>query len=65
MSEDDAFRANLGMLNGSAEPTTVRYALYDADGVMLARAARTCGLREHPAQRVFQAFSPVSGYVDV
>jgi len=66
MSENDAFRANLGMLNGTATTMTVHYRLYGADGVMLNEGIKDLRAWENTQlNRVFQAFAPVSGYVDV
>ncbi|MCU0274201.1 MAG: hypothetical protein MUE34_13305, partial [Acidimicrobiales bacterium] len=66
MSEDEAFRAHLGMLNGTAAPMTVRYRLHDADGALLREGSKELRAWENTQlNRVFQAFAPVSGYVDV
>ena len=66
MSEDDAFRANLGMLNGTGSAMTVNYALYGADGTMLSEGTKDLRAWENTQlNRVFQAYAPVSGYVDV
>ena len=66
MSEDDAFRANLGMLNGTGSAMTVHYALYGADGTVLSEGTKDLRAWENTQlNRVFQAYAPVSGYVDV
>lgn len=59
LDENTDYRSNLGLANGSERPVTVRYRMYDADGVLLGE-----GSRDLPAwgntqvNRILRAFQP-------
>jgi len=67
MTEDDDFRSNLGLVNGTGRPITIRYQRFDADGVSLGSGAASLGAWGNAqVNRVFGPDSPIeSGYVDV
>lgn len=68
MDENDATRANLGLLNGTAAPIEVKVQRHDAQGNTLGEV-QTVALAAYSntqVNRVMQAYAPVtSGYVDV
>ena len=68
MTENDAYRSNLGLLNGTGAAIDVQIALYDADGNALG-ATQTKTLApwsNTQLNRPFQSYLPVAvGYVDV
>ncbi len=66
-TENDAYRSNIGILNGVGQPITVMWERYTADGTLVDSASA-----ELPAwgntqlNRVFSAEAPVvGGYIDV
>jgi hypothetical protein len=66
LSEDDDIRSNVGCVNGSAVPITIDIAEYSAEGTLL--ETRTMDLApwsNMQINRIFRAFAPVDGYVDV
>jgi PKD repeat protein len=67
MTENDAYRSNLGVLNGTGAALAVMVARYDAAGEMLGDMV-TVELdpwENTQLNRVLQNFAPVAGYVDV
>jgi hypothetical protein len=66
MAENDEFRANVGCQNGSTESVRVNVDLYDADGMALeTKFIDLQPLSNGQISRVFRAYAPVLGYVDV
>ena len=66
LSENDDIRSNVGCVNGSALPITIDIAEYSADGALL--ETQTMDLEpwsNRQVNRIFRAFAPVEGYVDV
>ncbi len=65
-SENEQYRTNVGCQNGSDGSTVVNLELFDADGTSLANDIMI--LRpwsNDQANRLFEDFQPVNGYVDV
>ena len=66
MSENDDIRANVGCANGLNTPVHIDIAMYDGDGIL--RETKTMDLppwSNKQLNRIFQAYAPVNGYVDV
>ncbi|PWB70599.1 MAG: hypothetical protein C3F15_13570, partial [Holophagae bacterium] len=68
MTENDAYRSNLGLLNGTGSAIDVQVALYDQSGTTLG-STQTVTLApwsNTQLNHVFQAYAPVNvGYIDV
>jgi hypothetical protein len=66
MSEDTAFRANVGCVNGTDAPVNILLDLYDAEGTALETQAMNLGpWSNNQINRIFRNHQPVSGYVEV
>lgn len=67
MTENDAFRANLGVLNGTDQPITVRYERFDMQGSSLGSGAIDLAPYDNTQRnRLFRNVAPIEGgYVDV
>jgi len=66
LSETPDFRANVGCVNGTAEPVRINIEIFDDEGVFL--ETKTMDLRPYSndqVNRVFEDYEPVNGYVDV
>jgi hypothetical protein len=67
MAENEEFRSNLGLVNGTGRPITIRFELFDADGNSLGVDARSLpAWGNTQVNRVFGSLGPIEGaYVDV
>jgi hypothetical protein len=66
LSEDSDLRANVGCASGSGVTTQITIELFNADGESLATRNMELGpWSNDQLNRIFRAFSPVNGYVDV
>lgn len=67
MVENEKFRSNLGILNGSPFPVTVVWEMHAADGATLrTRSASLPAFGNTQINRLFGAFAPIeAAYVDV
>lgn len=67
MAENDDFRSNLGLVNGTELPLTVRYRLHDIDGQVLGEAqVMLPAWGTTQVNRVFAPYAPQQGaYIDV
>jgi hypothetical protein len=66
MAENDEFRANVGCVNGGAQNVRVDVELYDAAGTALeTKYIDLLPYSNGQISRVFRAYAPVQGYVDV
>lgn len=67
MTENAAFRSNLGLLNGASRQITVRWELFAADGSLLRTGETELGAWGNTQiNRVFRDFAPIeAAYVDL
>lgn len=67
MDENDGFRSNLGLANGSDHAITVRYELFDAEGHSLGTGERVLApWGNTQVNRIFRPYQPIeAGYADV
>jgi len=67
MDENSSFRSNLGLVNGSGQPVTIRFQKYDHDGNLLDTDQRTLEPWSNTqVNRVFRDHAPIeAGYVVV
>ena len=66
LSEDDDSRANVGCVNGTAEPVVISLDVFDAEGTFLETRTMDLGpYSNNQINRVFRDYQPVNGYVDV
>ena len=66
LSENDDFRANVGCVNGTAEPLRINIRLFDDEGIFLEAKTMDLGpYSNNQINRVFRDYQPVEGYVDV
>ena len=66
MSENDAFRANLGCVNGTDNEITVSIDLFDSDGTRLETTSMVLPpWSNKQLNQLFEDYAPVNGYVDV
>ena len=66
MSEDAEARANVGCVNGTDRPLQVKIGIHDGAGTELDVRTMVLGpYANNQINRVFQAWEPVRGYVDV
>jgi hypothetical protein len=66
LSGDDAYRANVGCVNGTAEPVRINIELFDDEGTFLETKTMNLGPYSNgQVNRVFEDYEPVNGYVDV
>jgi len=67
MDENDGFRSNLGLANGSDRAVTVRYELFSAEGQSLGTGERVLApWGNTQINRVFRPYQPIeAGYADV
>jgi hypothetical protein len=67
MTENAAFRSNLGLLNGTSRQITIRWQLFAADGSVLRTGETGLGAWGNTQlNRVFADFAPIeAAYVDV
>jgi hypothetical protein len=66
MRENDEYRANLGCINGVTSEVIVTVDLFDSDGVRLeTKYMALPPWSSKQANRIFQDYAPVNGYVDV
>jgi hypothetical protein len=66
-TENDAFRSNIGLLNGTGSPITIMWERYTADGTMVdASSADLPAWGNAQLNQVFDGEAPVvGGYIDV
>jgi len=66
LSQDDALRANVGCVNGTAANVAISIRLYDADGTMLTtKGMNLSAYSNNQINKIFKDYAPVNGYVDV
>jgi hypothetical protein len=67
MVENEAYRSNLGLVNGTGRPITVLFEKFDDDGTSLGVDARSLAAWSNTqVNRVFRSDGPIEGaYVDV
>jgi hypothetical protein len=67
MTENDDFRSNLGLVNGTGRPITIHVERFDADGNSLGTDARSLpAWGNTQINRIFGSANPIEGaYVDV
>ncbi len=66
LSENPDSRANVGCVNGSAEPVRVSLAVFDDKGAALETRTMDLGpYSNDQINRIFRSWAPVNGYVDV
>jgi hypothetical protein len=66
MSEDSDTRANVGCVNGTADPVQINLGVYDDTGAQLDAKTMDLGpYGNNQINRVFRPWQPVNGYVDV
>ncbi len=66
LSENDDVRSNVGCVNGNNAPVTIDIAEYNAAGALLETRTMDLGpWSNDQVNRIFSAFAPVDGYVDV
>jgi hypothetical protein len=66
MSENDAFRANLGCQNGGSGLIGVQFERFDNSGASLGTGSMNLPpLSNNQVNRVFTDWAPVDGYVEV
>ena len=66
-TENDAYRSNIGILNGTGAPITIMWERFTSDGTMVdAASAQLPSWGNVQLNRVFAAEAPVAGgYIDV
>ena len=66
LSENDDSRANVGCVNGTAEPVRISLDVYDAEGTFLETKSMDLGpYSNNQINRIFRDHAPVNGSVDV
>jgi hypothetical protein len=66
LSENDDIRANVGCVNGTDQEIAIDLDLYDSDGNLLRTRTMELGpWSNNQINRIFRAYQPVDGYVDV
>jgi hypothetical protein len=67
MTENDAYRSNLGCQNGTASDIEIRAELFSADGTSLeVRTIYLMPFSNNQINRIFRDYEPVEdGYIDV
>jgi len=66
MTEDDAFRANLGCINGTGSSVGINIELFDSEGASLeTKALNLAPFSNNQINKIFKDYKPVNGYADV
>jgi len=66
MTEDDAFRANLGCINGTGSSVGINIELFDDAGASLeTMALNLAPFSNNQINKIFKDYDPVNGYADV
>ena len=66
LSEDDDLRTNVGCASGSGVTTLIKFELFNSHGESLQIRNMELGpWSNNQINRIFRAYSPVNGYVDV